>query len=77
LTSFKEFLSLSPVEFASLGLKQSEINWAQIEKEALSMLYVLERFDQYTYGRKVIVPNDHKPLAAILSKPLVLATIDL
>ena len=34
------------------------------------MLYVLERFDQYTYGRKVIVPNDHKPLAAILSKPL-------
>jgi hypothetical protein len=58
------------VEFASRGLKQSEINWAQIENEALSMLYVLERFDQYTYGRKVIVPNDHKPLAAILSKPL-------
>ena len=33
------------------------------------MLYGLERFDQYTYGRKVIVQNDHKPLAAILSKP--------
>ena len=29
------------------------------------MLYGLERFDQYTYGRKVIVQNDHKPLAAI------------
>jgi hypothetical protein len=34
------------------------------------MLYGLEHFDQYTYGRKVIVQNDHKPLAAILSKPL-------
>jgi hypothetical protein len=34
------------------------------------MLYGLERFDQYTYGRKVIVQNNHKPLAAILSKPL-------
>ena len=34
------------------------------------MLYGLESFDQYTYGRKVIVQNDHKPLAAILSKPL-------
>ncbi|CAC5375560.1 unnamed protein product [Mytilus coruscus] len=59
-----------PVEFASRALKPSECNWAQIEKEAVSMLYGLERFDQYTYGRKVIVQNDHKPLAAILSKPL-------
>ena len=56
-----------PVEFASRALKPSERKWAQIE--ALSMLYGLERFDQYTYGRKVIVQNDHKPLASILSKP--------
>ena len=47
-----------PVEFASRALRQSERNWVQIEKEALSMLYGLERFDQYTYGRKVIVQND-------------------
>ena len=59
-----------PVEFASRALKSSERNWAQIEKEALSMLFGLERFDKYTYGRKVIVQNDHKPLAAMLSKPL-------
>ncbi|VDI67817.1 Hypothetical predicted protein [Mytilus galloprovincialis] len=59
-----------PVEFAPRVLKPSECNWTQIEKEALSMLYGLERFDQYTYGRKVKVQNDHKPLAAILSKPL-------
>jgi hypothetical protein len=43
-----------PVEFASRALRQFERNWAQIEKEALSMLYGLECFDQYTYGRKVI-----------------------
>jgi hypothetical protein len=49
----------------SRALRQSERNWAQIEKEELSMLYGLERFDQYTYGRKVIVQNDHKPLVAI------------
>ena len=30
----------------------------------------LERFDQYTYGRKVHIQNDHKPLATILNKPL-------
>jgi hypothetical protein len=32
-----------------------------------------ERFDQYTYGRKVIVQNDHKLQAVILSKPLTRA----
>ena len=32
-----------------------------------------ERFDQYTYGCKVIVQNDHKLQAVILSKPLTRA----
>ena len=59
-----------PVEYASRALTPSERNWAQIEKEALSVLFGLERFDQYTYGRPVKVENDHKPLAAILRKPL-------
>ena len=59
-----------PVEYASRSLRKSERNWAQIEKEALSILFGLERFDQYTYGRKVIVQNDHKPLGSILQKPL-------
>ena len=59
-----------PVEYASRALTPSERKWAQIESEALSVLYGLERFDQYTYGRPVKVENDHKPLAAILRKPL-------
>jgi transposase InsO family protein len=33
-------------------------------------VFGLERFDQYTYGRSVVVQNDHKPLASILRKPL-------
>nr|XP_022314409.1 uncharacterized protein K02A2.6-like [Crassostrea virginica] len=59
-----------PVEYASRRLTPAERNWAQIEKEALAILFGLERFDQYTYGRTVIVENDHKPLASILKKPL-------
>lgn len=59
-----------PIEFALKSLKPSERKWAQIEKEALAVLYDLERFDQYTYGRKVIIQNDHKPLETILKKPL-------
>jgi hypothetical protein len=52
---------------------QAERKWAQIEKEALSVLYGLERFDQYNYGRKVCIHTDHKTLSAILSKPLGMA----
>jgi transposase InsO family protein len=59
-----------PVEFASRALSKSERNWAQIEKETLAVVYGLERFDQYTYGRRVKVQNDHKPLQHILKKPL-------
>ena len=59
-----------PIEYASRALTSSEQNWAQLEKEALALVYGLERFDQYTYGRAVRVQNDHKPLATILRKPL-------
>jgi hypothetical protein len=55
---------------ASRSLTSAEQNWAQIEKEALAVVYGLERFDQYTYGRKVIVENDHKPLFSIFRKPV-------
>ena len=61
-----------PVGHASRALTPCEINWAQIKRGALSVLFGLERFDQYTYGRSrpVKVENDHKPPAAILRKPL-------
>ena len=59
-----------PIEYASRALTPAEQNWAQIEKETLSMVYGLERFDQYTYGRKVVICNDHKPMDMILRKPL-------
>ena len=57
-----------PLEYASQALSPSERNWAQIEKEALSVLYGLKKFDQYMYGRPVKVENDHKPLATTLRK---------
>ena len=59
-----------PIEYASRALTQTERKWAQIEKETLAVVYSLERFDQYTYGRNVKVQNDHKPLERILKKPL-------
>ena len=41
-----------------------------MEKELLAVVFGLTRFHQYTFGRQVLVINDHKPLEAILKKPL-------
>ena len=53
------------VEYASRSLSPSERNWAQLEKELLSLVFGLERFDKYSYEIKVTIQNDHQPLAAI------------
>ena len=63
-----------PLEYASRNLRTNERKWSQLEKETLAIVFGLEKFDQYTYGRKVIIHNDHKPLEQILSKPLSQAT---
>lgn len=62
-----------PVAFASRTLTDPETRYAQIEKELLAIVFSLEKFNQYTYGRKVVVHSDHKPLEAIMAKPLVKA----
>lgn len=59
-----------PIEFASRTLTETEQRWAQIEKEMLAIVFGLERFDQYTYGRRIFVTSDHKPLETIIRKPL-------
>ena len=45
----------------------------QIEKEMLAVVFALQRFDQYVYGRTVTVQSDYKPLAGISMKPLRIA----
>ena len=59
-----------PVAYASRALSDTETRWAQIEKEMLAVVYGLEKFHHYTYGRDVDIITDHKPLVAIVTKPL-------
>ena len=60
-----------PVAYASKALSRSQINYAQIEKEMLAVVFGCTRFHDYIYGLKEIqVETDHKPLESILKKPL-------
>ena len=56
--------------FASRALTKTEIAYSQIEKEQLAIVFAMERFHTYVYGRKCTVITDHKPLIAIRKKPL-------
>ena len=54
-----------PVAFASRSLSASERNYAQLEKEALSIIFGIKQFHQYLYGQKFKLITDHKPLTTI------------
>ena len=55
-----------PIAFASRTLTPAEKNYPQIEKEALSLVFGVQKFHQYLYARKYVLVTDHKPLCAIL-----------
>ena len=57
-----------PLLYASRSLPSAERNYAQIEKEMLSVLLSFWKFQHYTCGRDVTVVTDHKPLVAIRAK---------
>ncbi len=55
-----------PIAFASRTLSSSEQNYAQLEKEALSLIFGIKKFHQYLYGRRLTLVTDHKQFTAIL-----------
>ena len=62
-----------PVAYASRSLTDTEVNYAQIEKEMLAILFGVERFEQCVYGRLTKIQTDHKPLESIFRKSLLSA----
>lgn len=54
-----------PVVYVSRALTPAEKHYSQIEREALAIVFCLERLHQYLYGRLFTLRTDHKPLVTI------------
>ena len=59
-----------PIAFTSKALTETESRYSNIEREMLGIVYRLERFHYYAYGRPVIVETDHWPLVSIVQRNL-------
>lgn len=53
------------IEHAARTLTTAERQYSQIEKEALSLIFAVQKFHRMLYGRQFILQTDHKPLISI------------
>ena len=59
-----------PIAYTGRALTETESRYAQIDKEMLAIVFSVEKFNDYTFGRRTIIHTDHNPLESIVKKPL-------
>ena len=52
-----------PIAYASKTVSCTQMAYAVVERECLSIIWSMERFTTYLYGREFILQTDHQPLA--------------
>lgn len=56
-----------PVLFVSRSLSSAERKYPILHREALAIVFGMEKFHKYVYGHHVEIFSDHKPLEGIIA----------
>lgn len=56
-----------PIANVSKTLSSAQRGYSQIQKEALGIIFALNKFHHYLYGRTFILVTDHRPLLSLFS----------
>ena len=62
--------NLHPISYASKTLSETKLNYSNIERELLGVVFAVTHFKHFTYGRPVTIISDHKPLVSLFKKSL-------
>ena len=64
-----------PIGFASRTVTKSKRNYSQIEKEALGIVFGVQKCNKYLYGQPFHLFTDHKPLVTVLGPKTAVPTL--
>ena len=54
-----------PVAYASKKLNKCQKNYSTMERECLAVIWGIQRFEPYLYGKEFILETDHQPLTCV------------
>ena len=57
-----EIVKDRPIAYVSRALRDAELKYEVYEKEALAVIYSVQMFRNYVYGRSITIITDHQPL---------------
>ena len=57
-----------PVAFASRSLSDTEKKYSQIDTDGLALVFGVQKFHKYIFGRQIPLLTDHKPLLGLLKE---------
>ena len=57
-----------PVAFASRSLNNTEKKYSQLDKKALALVFGVDKFHKYLFGRLFTLTTDHKPLLGLFQE---------
>ena len=60
--------SEGPIAYASRTLSNTERNYSNLDREALALVFGVNKFHQYIYGRHFSLLTGHKPLESLFNE---------